>query len=93
MTKKELISKVAAETRVTQEDTRMMLDALLDAIADCLVQGDHICLHQLGTFSVQTIPEHRTNLPGNAVLPETKKVKLKMSSELKERLDSSISRS
>lgn len=87
MTKKELVNRVAEETHVTKEDTRMMLDAIMNAIADCLVEGDRIRLWQLGTFSVKITPERRSNLPGVDVMPETKKAKFKMSAELKARLN------
>ena len=88
MKKKEFVEQVAKETKVTQNDTLMMLDTIMDAIADCIVAGDSIRFPQLGTFSVQKLPARRSNLPGNEMIPERKKARLRMSAELKRRIQS-----
>ena len=87
MTKKEFVEQVARETGVTQVDTLMMLDTIMDAIADCIVAGDSIRFPQLGTFSVQNLPARRSNLPGNEMIPERKKARMRMSSSLRDRLN------
>ena len=87
MTKKELIAKVAKKTKVTKVDTAMMLDAILEEIVLCLERGDSIRLWQLGSFVPYVVESHECQLFKGMILPDQKRVKLKISKELKDRLN------
>jgi len=55
MTKADLVEQVAAalESRITKRDCGLVVDALLDAVKDTLVRGDHIEIRGFGTFKVR----------------------------------------
>ncbi|USG63522.1 HU family DNA-binding protein [Brevibacillus ruminantium] len=53
MNKTELIAKVAETTELTKKDATKAVDAVLDAIADALKQGDKVQLIGFGNFEVR----------------------------------------
>ena len=90
MTMKDLINSVAADTGVTKADTKLMLDALVKTIADCLVSGNSVRLSALGTFKVGVVAEHDVDnkLLGKTVhFDEQRRVRFNASKELRERLN------
>lgn len=68
MTKSELIGKVAAKTGFTKKDTGLAVDALFEAVAEALAQGDKVSVVGFGVFTVRdragrTGRNPRTNKP------------------------------
>ncbi|QQE72767.1 HU family DNA-binding protein [Brevibacillus composti] len=53
MNKTELIAKVAETTELTKKDATKAVDAVLDAIAEALKQGDKVQLIGFGNFEVR----------------------------------------
>ncbi|MET3289522.1 HU family DNA-binding protein [Brevibacillus fluminis] len=53
MNKTELISKVAETTELTKKDATKAVDAVLDAIAEALKEGDKVQLIGFGNFEVR----------------------------------------
>ncbi len=53
VTKVELVSKVAENTRMTKKDVATCLDAIISAIQDALSAGDKVQLTGFGTFEVK----------------------------------------
>ena len=52
MTKTELVSIVADKTGLSKADADSAVKALLEAVTDCLKNGDKLSLVGFGTFSV-----------------------------------------
>ena len=91
MIKTEIIDRLAAETGVTKNDTRMMLNAFLKVISDELADGGSVRLSEIGTFSIATVSEHDhfNALTGETIhCPEQKRVKFKPSKALKDLVNS-----
>ncbi|QDS35005.1 HU family DNA-binding protein [Brevibacillus brevis] len=53
MNKTELVTRVAETTELTKKDATKALDAILDAIADALKEGDKVSLIGFGNFEVR----------------------------------------
>ncbi|MET3288324.1 HU family DNA-binding protein [Brevibacillus fluminis] len=53
MNKTELIAKVAETAELTKKDATKAVDAVLDAIADSLKEGDKVSLIGFGNFEVR----------------------------------------
>ena len=50
MTKLDLVKMVSQETGILRKDTKIVIDAFLDAIRTSLIQNKHIELREFGTF-------------------------------------------
>jgi len=53
MTKADLVKKIASETGILRKDTAIVVDALLEAIKESIVNGEHIELRGFGTFGLK----------------------------------------
>jgi len=53
MNKTELVTKVAETAELTKKDATKAVDAILDAIADALKEGDKVSLIGFGNFEVR----------------------------------------
>lgn len=53
MTRKELIAKIAQDTKMKQKDVSAILALFLDAITEVMVKGDQLNLIGFGTFGVR----------------------------------------
>ncbi|MFF0825986.1 HU family DNA-binding protein [Brevibacillus porteri] len=53
MNKTELVTRVAETTELTKKDATKAVDAILDAIADALKEGDKVSLIGFGNFEVR----------------------------------------
>lgn len=53
MNKTELVTRVAQTTELTKKDATKAVDAILDAIADALKEGDKVSLIGFGNFEVR----------------------------------------
>lgn len=54
MQKTEFVKVVAERAGATQKDTKQILDAVLDVIAEALQRGEKVTLTGFGTFEVRT---------------------------------------
>lgn len=52
MNKAELVSAIAEEAQLTKVDADKALTGILDALTNCLADGDKVTLVGFGTFSV-----------------------------------------
>lgn len=53
MTRKELINKIAQDTKTTQKDVAAIVEAFLNAVKEIMVQGDQLSLMGFGTFGIK----------------------------------------
>lgn len=53
MQKTDFIKAVAEKTGVSQKETKMVIDAALDVIAETLAKGEKVTLTGFGTFEVR----------------------------------------
>ncbi|MCD7946764.1 MAG: HU family DNA-binding protein [Oscillospiraceae bacterium] len=57
MNKAELIAAVADKTGLSKKDSEAAISATVDAIADCLTEGDKVQLVGFGAFEVKSRAE------------------------------------
>jgi len=89
MTKADLVKEVSKSTGVTKKDAAIVLDSLLIAISDALVEGERIEIRGFGTFNVKTreVREGRNPKTGETVqIPQRRVPCFKFSRELKNRV-------
>lgn len=53
MVKQDLVDKVADKAGLTKADSARVLDALVEAISDCLAKGEKLTWTGFGTFEVR----------------------------------------
>lgn len=90
MNKKELIDSIAEKAGINKTDAEGALNATVEAISDCLRQGDKITLVGFGTFSVSTREARQGRNPQNGkaiTIPAKKTVKFKSGSKLAEAIN------
>lgn len=56
MNKKDLIAQVAERTGFTKVDSKAVVDAVFDTVAESLAKGDTVALLGFGTFQVADRP-------------------------------------
>lgn len=86
MTKTDLVTVVAAETKVAKKDVEAVVAATLDAITAALNEGDKVQLIGFGTFETKNTEEKAGRNPktGEAItIPAGKKITFKASKNLK----------
>lgn len=91
MTKKELIDHLVETTGLSRSQAMAATDAALRAIEDALCRGEHVMLRGFATFRLQRVKEKvaRDISRGISVrIPACRTVRLNLSKELKERLNS-----
>ena len=54
MTKKDIVLKIATETKMKQQDIKKVVQKALDAIIDSLVNGNTVELRNFGIFKVKS---------------------------------------
>jgi DNA-binding protein HU-beta len=87
MTKTDLIAKVAEATEMTKKDSAKVVDAVLDAIAEALKNGEKVQLLGFGTFMIRERAARKGRNPqtGEEIdIPATKVPAFKASKQLKE---------
>ena len=91
MIKSELISKIAQQNpHLYQRDVEMIVNAILDEIADALSRGDRVELRGFGAFSVRQRRARQGRNPrtGDKVAVDEKVVPFfKSGKEMRERLN------
>ena len=86
MTKTDLVSVVAAETKVAKKDVEAVVAATLDAITSALNEGDKVQLIGFGTFEAKDTEEKAGRNPktGETItIPAGKRITFKASKNLK----------
>ncbi len=94
-TKHDLIASVANFTGLTQSDTRIVVEELLQTIGNILVEGKTIEIRGFGTFYTKVRkPRPARNPKTGEVVPLQKRVVplFKYSSELKKRISASLTK-
>lgn len=92
MTKRDLVVKIAAETKLHQESVSAVVQKTLDYLADELAAGRNIELRNFGVFEVLVRKERKGRNPRNpsheVVIPERVVVKFRAGKLLKQRVES-----
>ncbi|HTS25197.1 MAG TPA: HU family DNA-binding protein [Bryobacteraceae bacterium] len=65
MTKKDLVSKIASDARLTRSQAALALDAFLEAIQNSLAKGDRVTISGFGTFGVSHHKARRVRNPSS----------------------------
>lgn len=90
MTKKDLVTKVAAEANVDKKDCEAVVNGVIDAIIEALKDGDKVQLIGFGTFEVKDVAarEGRNPLTGEAIqIDACKKPSFSASKALKDAIN------
>jgi len=76
ITKKEIVKKISDETKLTQVDTKIVVQKTLDAIVSSLVETGRIELRNFGVFEVKLREPRKARNPrtGKEVMVEAKHV-------------------
>lgn len=86
MTKADLVEEITRESGLSRNNTALVVDRLLDAIGQALMEGKHLEIRGFGTFKVRERRARRARNPrsGTEVLVPAKLVPVfKPSRELK----------
>lgn len=89
MQKTDFIKAVSARAGVSQKETRQIIDAALDVIADTLAQGQKVTLTGFGTFEIRERREREGVNPQTRekmTIAATRTPGFSASSTLKERI-------
>ena len=89
MIKSELIERVAKSTGVTKADTKMMVNAVFDAITEELRSGSDVKLSGFGAFRTTVIDEHDGLLPSGETIKmgKNKRIRFKPSKEMRDKVN------
>ena len=90
MTKTELVCAVAENAGLTKVDAERAVKALLDAVTDCLKEGDKLSLVGFGTFSVSQRAARKGKNPQTGAkidIPAAKTPRFKAGKLLKDSLN------
>ena len=63
ITKKELVDEIASQTGFTQVKTKVIVEGLIDAVANAVIEGNNIELRGFGRFKNKQRKERRTRIP------------------------------
>jgi len=91
MNKADLVNEVASSIDMTKSDASIVVTAMVDSMTEGLLETGKLALSGFGTFSVVTRDARVARNPqtGEPVdVPAKKVIKFKMSSKLKEALNS-----
>ena len=89
VTKKELIARIAAQTRQTKVVTKDILQRFLDEIISELAKGNRLEFREFGVFEVKERPRRRAQNPRTLEkvdVPAKRVVKFKVGRMMKERV-------
>ena len=63
ITKKEIVDEIASQTGFTQVKTKVIVEELIDAISNSVIEGSNIELRGFGRFKNKQRKERRTRIP------------------------------
>ena len=90
ITKRDLVTRIAKETGLVQEDVHVVIQKTLDYITEALVNGSHIEFRDFGVFEVcvrKSRIGRNPNRPQDVVqIPERRVVKFKPGKEMKQKV-------
>jgi DNA-binding protein HU-beta len=87
MNKSDFISAVSEKAELTKKDSKMVVDAVIDALTEVLANGEDVNLSPFGKFevSVRAARKGRNPQTGDEIdIPEKQVVKFKASKKTKE---------
>ena len=90
MNKTDLINKVAEATEMTKKDASKSVEAVLEAIAGALREGEKVQLIGFGNFEVKDKPERKGRNPRTGeemISPARKCVSFKAGKQLREEVN------
>ena len=90
MNKVELINRIAEKAEITKKDAGEALNAIVNVIADALVDGESVQLVGFGTFETHETAAHQGRNPqtGEVIdIPATTRVGFKASKILKDAIN------
>jgi nucleoid DNA-binding protein len=91
-TKKQLIAKIASSTNHHPNEVRLIVQAFLDSITDCLSEGNRLEFRDFGVFEVVTRKQKIGRNPKKAgiaiVIPERQAVKFTAGKKMREVVES-----
>jgi len=90
-TKKKLILQISQEKGIHPNDVRNVIQAFLDAMTDCLAEGNRLEFRDFGVFEVvkrkQKIGRNPKNASVPIVIPERHAVKFTPGKKMREMID------
>ena len=90
ITKKELVDEIASQTGFTQVKTKVIVEGLIDAVANAVIEGNNIELRGFGRFKNKQRKERRTRIPKTGELvniPAKVRPVFEPSKDLKEKIN------
>ena len=93
VTKKELVARIAAQTRQTKVVTKDILQRFLDEIISELAKGNRLEFREFGVFEVKERPERRAQNPRTLEkvhVPAKRVVKFKVGRMMKTRVTDTL---
>lgn len=90
MTKKELIVEVADKIGGTQKEAKIAIEAVIETVTECLIDGDKLSLTGFGTFEAKERAERNGINPQTLeplVIPARMAPSFKASKNLKEAMN------
>ena len=87
MNKSELVSAIAADTKLTKKDVEAVVKSFIDNVSKSLEKGDDVQLIGFGTFTVVDRAERKSINPATKqemIVPASKSPKFKAGKALKE---------
>lgn len=94
-TKKQLITKIASQTNHHPNEVRLIVQAFLDSITDCLAEGNRLEFRDFGVFEVVTRKQKIGRNPKNAsiaiVIPERQAVKFTAGKKMRMVVETEVS--
>ena len=95
MTKRDLVVKIAADTKLIQSDVANVVQKTLDYIAEELVSGRNIELRNFGVFELKVRKSRKGRNPNKpevtVAIPERVVVKFRAGKDLRERIAKLVS--
>ena len=92
LTKDKLISRLQTQMDISKQESRQLMDRLLEIIKDTLARGEELLISGFGKFSVRQKKERRGRNPQtkeSLVLAARKVLVFKASGVLRERINNS----
>ena len=87
MNKSELVSAIAADTKLTKKDVELAVKSFVDTVSKALEKGDDVQLVGFGTFTVVDRAERKSINPATKqeiIVPASKSPKFKPGKALKD---------
>jgi len=89
LTKKEIVEKIAEQTRIKQIDVKKVVQRTFDSIAEALIKGDRVELRDFGVFKTKSRKARKGRNPrtgASVPVPPKRAVVFKTGMELKKKV-------